>query len=118
MNFPISKSPKPPFTIENVDNVIRSAMEDGYEITRPRFTKVRKNITGVKWDLTNSEYQILDDFYCSYGSTSFTITFNIAKGTSGDLGIAITKIVRFTKPPSFAYQGMGVWEATCDFRQI
>ena len=62
LKFPLTKSPKPPYDITSEDNIIKSVTEDGYELVRPRYTKVRRVIK-LKWDITNTEYLTLDTFY-------------------------------------------------------
>lgn len=62
-DFPtLSIPPIFPIEIEREDNVIRSQSEAGYELTRPRWTRIRKTFT-VKYQLlTPADKALLDTF--------------------------------------------------------
>jgi hypothetical protein len=116
--FPITKSPKPPFNITPEDNIIRSKSEDGAEIARPRYTTIRHKIE-LTWDATNGEFNALKTFYSANASVPFTLAFSTANGnTEADAGIDFNLVVRFTEPPKFKYEGIGAWEITCTFREV
>ena len=122
MDFPITSSPKPPFKIEPEDNIIRSKMEDGMQLTRPRSSKARKKIE-LKWDLNNAEYLLLDNFYdneTGCGSLPFNLTINFMASDNGwgNAAFSITKQVNFSEPPEYSYVGMGAWEVTCKFLEV
>ena len=121
LKFPLNnKSPKPPYNISQEDNVIKSNTEAGYELVRPRFTKVRRTFE-LKWDIVNSEYQLIDSFFnteAKYGSVPFNLQFKTMGAKTGDSGISFNVDVRFSEKPKFIYQGMGVWEISCSFREV
>lgn len=119
MNFPLTKKPKTPYQIEYEDNLIRSTTEDGYEITRPRYTKQRKRIV-LKWDIVNSEYTTINNFYTTstlFGSLPFNLTFSTSDSTPNS-AITFSSTVRFASPPKMTYAGIGVWELECSFREV
>ena len=113
--FPISKSPKPPYDIAPIDDVIKSKAEDGSVIARPRFSRVRYNFT-LEWDSTNSEYTSVVSFYENNRSIPFMLNFNTYGGsTVADAGISFSLVARFAEPPKYKYVGIGAWEITCSF---
>lgn len=62
--FPtLSKVPAYPLGEESEDAVIRSSSEAGYQITRPRFTKVRRKFEVKYEDCTQTDKNSLDTFY-------------------------------------------------------
>jgi hypothetical protein len=120
LKFPITKSPKPPFEISHIDNTIKSTTEDGYQLVRPRFTKIRKTIK-LKWDIINQEYLTLESFYTTTtvgGAVPFNLVFKTIGGSTEDSGIQFDLDVRFAEKPKFTYLGMGVWEVECNFTEL
>ena len=121
MDFILNREPK---SVEPgyEKNTIESPVEDGYVISRPRYTRVRRTYT-VKWDGVNSDYANIDNFYritTSGGSLPFFITLNFAKtdNLEANAQISTNVQVRFTEPPKITYQGMGVWEIRCSFMEV
>lgn len=120
LKFPLTKSPKPPYDITSEDNIIKSVTVDGYELVRPRYTKVRRVIK-LKWDITNTEYLTLDTFYnttVKNGAIPFNLVFKTIGAGSEDSGINFSFDVRFAERPKFSYVGIGVWEAEFVFREV
>jgi hypothetical protein len=114
LTFPISYKPKPPWKAVPDDNTLRSQMDDGLEITRKKFTKGMMNLTDVVWDITDDTYLELINFY-NNTTNGGSLSFNLVIETET---ITLSYVVRFTKPPEFTYQGIGVWEALCSFREF
>lgn len=122
LNFPITYLPKPPFSVEYEDNIIRSKMEDGYIHTRPRSTRARKKFK-IQWDGRNGDYSAVDHFYnttTQQGSLPFNINFEtLSAGTlTQEAKIVFFAEVIFASPPRFQYEGMGVWTIDCDFWEV
>lgn len=116
--FPITKSPKPPFNITPEDNIIRSKSEDGAEIARPRYTTIRNRVE-LTWDATNGDFNALKAFYTTNASVPFTLVFSTVDGnTAEDAGVTFNLIVRFAEPPKYKYVGIGAWEITCNFMEV
>lgn len=111
-NFP-TLSRNPSFPLEEIveENTIRSNFEAGYELTRPRFTRMRKTFS-VKYELlTNTDKQLIDNFYVQMkgGSGSFTWTNPIT---------AVNHTVRFAEPPKFEYTMDGYWNVEIKLREL
>ena len=120
LKFPITKSPKPPFEVSHMDNTIKSNTEDGYQLVRPRFTKIIKTVK-LKWDIINQEYLTLESFYTTTtvgGAIPFNLSFKTIGGSSEDSGIQFNLDVRFAEKPKFTYLGIGVWEAEFLFVEV
>lgn len=121
LQFPLNgKSPKPPYNLSQEENVIKSNTEDGYELVRPRFTKARRTAE-LKWDVVNADYLAVDNFFntqAKHGAVPFNLSFKTLGAGNGDLGINFSLDVRFAEKPKFVYQGMGVWEVSCSFREV
>lgn len=116
--FPITKEPKPPYDITPEDNMIRSKSEDGYEIVRPRYTRVR-NIIKLTWECGNGDYNAVKAFYDANASIPFNLSFMTTSGnTAEDAGISFSFTVRFSETPKYKYTGIGAWEITCSFREV
>lgn len=116
MIFPITKRPLVGWGDEREDNVIRTEIDAGYRVTRPRFTKARVPQWGpFTWQyLTDEEYQTLMDFYDNTtGSGSAMFEF-----TAYTRGQEITRNVRFASPPKATYYGYGYWLVQCTFEEV
>lgn len=113
--FPDIQPPIVPWDEQREDNVLRSKTEDGYEITRPRYTKVRTTLGPLTWQyLTDAEYQTLMDFYDNTtAGGSLPFQFSVSTRTR-----TITKTVRFTEPPKATYVGIDWWQVQCTFREV
>lgn len=120
LKFPITKSPKPPFEISHLENTIKSTTEDGYQLVRPRFTKIRKTVK-LKWDIINQEYLTLENFFTTStvgGAIPFNLVFKTIGVDRNDSGVQFNLGVRFAEKPKFTYLGLGVWEVECIFNEL
>ena len=76
--FPNIRKPSYPFLEKLEDPAIRSTMENGMVVSRPRFTRNRKTFT-LSWNnMPNPDYVILRNFYTNIvygGSAVFTWTY-------------------------------------------
>lgn len=89
------------FTESREDPTIRSKMDGGYMVTRPRHTRTpRRLITTGFTDLPDSDKQALESFYIAVagGSSIFTYIHPV----SGE-----EIYVRFAAPFTFSYAGVG-----------
>lgn len=92
-NFPTISGPSLPVGEKYPDPAIRSQAEGGYEMTRPRFTRVPG-----EWELswpamTDSDYQTLMTFYRET-AIGGSVYFNWTCATDGT-----AKVVRFGGEP-------------------
>lgn len=115
LEFPITRQPNPDntWTWQSEDNTIRSNTEDGYVISRQRYTRSRDTFE-LTWDLSDIEANTLQTFYKSItanGSLEFTITLLTPH-------LSLTKTVLFTEPPTHTYKGNGKFESSCKFREV
>lgn len=109
--FPIlSKNPVYPLEESYLDNTLRSNFEAGYELTRPRYTRLRR-IFNVRYTfLPEADKTALESFYQTVGCyDSFTWTH---PGT----GESIT--VRFVAPPKFSEVQYGRWNVEFQLREV
>ncbi len=92
--FPsLSVEPSYPVVIKWEDSVIRSPMEGGYEVTRQKFTRVRRTWDIVYNYLPSSDVTTFNTFVesCVHGGAdAFTWTIP---------GSTVTATVRFKEPP-------------------
>jgi phage-related protein len=75
--FPtLSQYPSFPLGEEREDSTLRSKFEDGYEQTRPKFTKIRYTWSLTYNNLTNTDKATLEAFVTTVreGADSFTWT--------------------------------------------
>lgn len=88
------------FGFETEDVGIRSEMEGGYVLTRPRFTRPPRRTwkTGFT-DISNTEFETFYTFWVEHGTfKAFTYTVKISNETVN---------VRFADKPDFNYKGIG-----------
>jgi phage-related protein len=87
---------------------IRSEMEGGYVLTRPRHTRrPRRTYKTGFTDLSDADKQTLSDFVDAHGTY---LAFNYELPTTSTL-----VNVRFQKVPTYAYHGFGTnlrWDIT------
>jgi phage-related protein len=88
------------FGFEQEDKGIRSEMEGGYVLTRPRFTgKPRRTWKTGFTDLSNTDKQTFESFFSIYGTyQSFNYTVPTGEGIV---------VVRFKQAPKYDYKGIG-----------
>lgn len=89
----ITSQPSYPFVKKWEDSVLRSKMEGGYEVTRQKFTRVRRTWEVVYPYMSSAEVACLSTFVeetVHGGADAFTWT--IADST-------VTATVRFKEPP-------------------
>lgn len=93
-----------PITEQKEDSVIKSDFEGGYQNTRQRFTRIRRNFQVQYTNLSTSEKATLDTFIDTVkgGADSFTWTHPMT-GTS--------HTVRFEAPPKFSSTHDNRWSA-------
>lgn len=111
--FPELTSFKTPVTISPEDIMLKSPTEAGYIITRPRFTKARKDYQ-FSWDLNEEEIFTFLNFYdtdCFYGTKPFWIDFYLNEHR-------INAYVMFASVPEIVYNGIGTWEVKCKFKEL
>lgn len=96
----------------NEDAVLRSSFEGGYELTRPKFTRARRN-WGVSYPAINSTDKAalvtFETTTTKNGADSFTWTHPVS-------GTVYT--VRFTTPLRFVYIAPGMWRAEFGLREV
>lgn len=88
------------FGFEQEDVGIRSEMEGGYVLTRPRHTRNPRRTwkTGFT-DLSNTDKETFEAFYNTNGThTAFSYDLPV---------LATTVNVRFRSPPRYSYKGYG-----------
>lgn len=86
------------FGVDIEDVGIRSSMEGGYVLTRPRHTRTpRRTWTTGFTDLSNDEYETFLDFFNQYG-TYKGFTYYVTPSNE-------TVNVRFAAVPKFEYKG-------------
>lgn len=91
-DFPTIAAPNIPIKITTDDPAIRTDAEGGYEMTRPRYTRIRKTF-GLEWvALTNADYLLLKAHYEAMGGGSDM--FNFTSPIDG----STVHVVRFNKP--------------------
>ncbi len=113
--FPVIRPPIVEWSGEDEDNVLRSKTEDGYEITRLRYSRIRETLGPFTWQfLTDQEYQALMNFYRSI-TAGGSLPFQFSVSTRSRM---ITKIVRFSEPPKYSYVGFDRWQVQCTFREV
>lgn len=113
--FPIAKQPNPDntWTWQSEDNTIRSTTDDGYVISRQRYTRSRDELE-LTWDLSDTEANTLQTFYkttTANGSLEFILSLITPH-------LTITKTVLFIAPPVHTYKGNGKFESSCKFREV
>jgi hypothetical protein len=113
--WPITRPPIVPWDEKREDNVLRSNTENGYELTRQRYTKVRDTLGPFTWQyLSGADYNTLMTFFdTTTASGSLPFSFSASTRTS-----TITKTVRFTAPPDATYIGHDKWLVKCTFREV
>lgn len=110
--FPISAPPMiRGFEESFEDAVLRSEYTAGYEITRARYTRLRRKFRCI-YRVSNSEKNSLDNFYTSTlsnGALSFTWTHPV----SGD-----PLTVRYAGPPKYRPLPGNYWEYTMEISEV
>lgn len=89
------------FSYELDDDTVRTEMDGGYEMTRPRTTRApRREFTTGFTDISQSDKELLEAFYLARraGADSFTYT---------DFTSQIEYTVRFKSKMKFSYSGFG-----------
>ena len=95
LNFPDLPAPAYPLQHEYQDTVLRSSTENGYVITRQKFTRSRKTWPSLKWkNMSQEDWQMLEDFWRE-DTQNGALHFEWIHPTE-----EITYIVRFTGPPT------------------
>lgn len=112
-DFPtLSKPPAFGQKEHNEDSVLRSDYEGGYEHTRPRFSRLRKNFPGVVYrDMTDTDKSTLDTFE-NVTVKGGADAFNWTEPKS-----SVTYLVRFTKPVEYTPTEFG-WDFEMELRQV
>ena len=114
-NFPtLTRKPQEGFEEEYEDSVLRSDFEGGYEITRQKYTRMRKSFKNLKWvGLNATDKTAMDTFVTTTvkgGADSFNWTHPVTN---------TVHVVRFVKPPVFSPKFDGsIWEMTCELREV
>lgn len=101
-NFPTfgNKEDSAKFSLQLEDVGIRSEMEGGYVLTRPRHTRRPRRTWSTGFvNLSDTEKETFEDFFNDHGTYKvFTYTVR----TSSEV-----VQVRFASPPDFNYHGFG-----------
>ena len=109
-DFPIAslvgKEDAGKFGFEQEDAGIRSPMEGGYVLTRPRFTRrPRRTWTTGFTDISNADKLLLEDYFNNKG-TYLSFTWDVpVPNVQG--GAKETVTVRFSEVPKWEYKGFG-----------
>jgi hypothetical protein len=110
---------KPPdrdrFREKYVDQTIKTDFDGGYEHTRPRSKRVRKEWTVGYTQLPESDRSLLDDFI----KNTAVVGGNLFDWFHPLDGMEYT--VRFTKPPELEYEGFSdgpVYKCEFDLREV
>ena len=95
-NFPtLTINPEVPLNENQEDPTIRSKFEGGYELTRPRFTRIRKAWT-IKYRLLPAADKVLLDTFFNATVLGGADAFNWTNPIT-----SVVYVVRFTEPPVF-----------------
>lgn len=103
---------KPSFPIEETyeDNTIRSPLEAGYELTRPRYTKLRKRFRVRYVWATQDTKDAIENFYQTVQCSEIFEWTHPKEGT--------TYNVRFVNPPRFTYEAAIFWNIEFELREV
>lgn len=103
MSFPaLSKDQDSKFyTVSHENPAVRSKMEGGYVVSRARFTRTpRRMFTTGFTDISNADKAALETFWDTKKGGSVSMVWV-------DPVLSESIVVRFTKPLSFNYTGLG-----------
>lgn len=123
-DFPIAslltKEDAAKYGIELEDTGIRSEMEGGYVLSRPRTTRrPRRTWTTGFTDITNADKLLLETFVNTKGTfASFTWTVPVPNILGGSKEVVT---VRFSEVPTFKYAGFGTnarWNFDCKLEEV
>ena len=113
--FPLaSKQDAAKFGFAQEDTGMRSEMEGGYVLTRPRHTRSpRRTWTTGFTDLNNADKATFEAFFAAHGTyKAFDYTLPVE-------GLLIN--VRFAEVPKYDYQGFGDnlrWNIECKIEEV
>ena len=113
--FPIDRHPIVDWEDSREDNLVTSSVDAGYEITRPRNSRVIKKFGPFVWQHLNEteQEQLMNFFDVTTGSGSLPFLF-IYYTRSGSHTIE----VRFDGVPKCQYIGYGKYLVTCSFKEV
>lgn len=102
LSYPVIENPDYPIKEELIDATIRSDMEGGYEITRPRYGRSRWKFT-LKYSVLHQPDKItLSTFVATVKGAA--VSFNWTHPTTGAV-----YAVRFKEPPVFELISYQLW---------
>lgn len=96
-NYPtLSVNPELPIDEEREDSTIKSDFDGGYQLTRPRFTRIRRKFKVIYKHLPAADKDTLDSFVTTVkgGADSFVWTHPVSQSQY---------TMRFEKPPKYSY---------------
>lgn len=117
-NFPSIGGPSLPIQEERDDPALVSEADGGYEMTRPRFTRIRKRWTLVWPYMTNADYLTLINFYDTT-AVGGSVNFNWTNPMTG-----ATQAVRFAGAPDASLilwnndQSPRAWSVKLTLREV
>jgi len=100
-----------PLKETRVDQSLKSDMEKGYVITRPRFTRVRKRFHVTYNVLTQADKNTLDTFVDTVKGDADIFTW-----THPQSGTVYN--VRFAKPPELELFALDLWRTEFDLETV
>lgn len=115
--FPTIEGPSLPITPEPDDPTLSSESDGGYELTRPRYTRIRRKWTLVWPHLLHADYTTLMAFYDSMSGSS--VNFNWTNPATGTVSS-----VRFAGQPESslilwnADQSPRAWSVKLTLREV
>lgn len=110
--FPtLSHPPEYPLKETRIDQSLKSEVEKGYVVTRPRFTRTRKRIRVTYNVLSQADKNTLDTFVDTVKGDA-----NIFTWTHPQSGTVYN--VRFAKPPEFELFAIDYWKTEFDLETV
>ena len=114
MDFPIlNQKPSFTFTETTTYKTLKSPFEDGYQLTRPLWTKPKKEWHIVYKYLSDSDYQTLRDFF-ENSALGGAVSFNWTNPVDN-----MSYEVRFKEDSLKAeYVTVGYWDVEFDLEEV
>lgn len=111
MAFPtLTSKPVYPITETRADNAIRSETEAGYTLTRPRFTRSRRNFAVAYRNISSTDRGLLVAHFDEATTSSVFSWTNPADSTVYQ--------VRYARPISITQRIPNVWDVEIELAQV